>query len=126
MSKLSEQIRSYKLNTRTIKFPQPSISCLDIETLIEKPTDADIFPPSFSSYCIYRIGAQFKYEIRLTDNKDIDSELSYVEERARLAIVHEVFGEYKIPLIEAEMACYEGDTDKAAKTIKGILESMFS
>jgi hypothetical protein len=75
---------------------------------------------------VYRVEARLGAQVTVSDEtkQAIDWE-TLMRDKVYRPLAEEVFGEFREPLLEADLAITQGDTDKASKLIHNILDSMF-
>ena len=84
------------------------------------------FSIKYSNYVEYRVIATFGASIRVgpEELKSVTSE-QILKAKVYRPLAEEIFGEYRMPLLEADRAAYEGDFRKVSEIIHKVLDSMF-
>jgi hypothetical protein len=113
MSDLMNRLETFQLNRRAYDL-LPLRKAIELEDFT-KQIDADLAWE-------YRIGVrlQMKGFVRTPE------QLAELKKHAREAIIHDVYGEFKRPLIDLRYAIWERNFDKANGKADEILARMFS
>ena len=75
---------------------------------------------------VYRIEARFGAQVAVTDeSKEAIGWERLLKEKVYRPLAHEVFGEFRKPLLDADLAIAQGEYREASKLIHEILDSMF-
>lgn len=116
MSKLFDQLRCYETNERKY-IPQP-LKMVDAET-----TTYEI-KSEFAT--VYRVIAKLGAQVIISDDvRRLGNWNEIIKNKVYRPLAEEIFGEFRKPLIEADLAIQQGDYVKASQLICGVLDSMF-
>ena len=75
---------------------------------------------------VYRVEARLGSQVAVSDEtKEAINWEKLMKDKVYRPLAEEVFGEFRQPLLEADLAIAQGDIDKASKLIHGVLYSMF-
>jgi hypothetical protein len=111
MSKLNDAILA-KPGARTVV---ASIVPIEVDHKLIKES-------SYSYNQTYRVSATIGVTMQVYEHIGLTHE---VMRDCRRAIAEEVFGEFRTPLLQINVALMEGDKDKAMGLVEQILEGMF-
>lgn len=116
MSKLFDEIQAICTNQKIVK----KMPMVDIRTICED---------DFNYGYRYRVVATLGAQTVITNHglsKMTDSEFErLLREKVYRPLAEHIFGEFRLPLIEASFAAANGDSEKACELIDGVLKSMF-
>jgi hypothetical protein len=115
VSKLTDLITAKQGHER---YAMPASSFIDIRSELEETKD---YSTPFAIGYRYRIEARFGF----TSTFIVPEALPHVLKDAKDAINHEIFGEFREPLLFAKMALHKGDAPLAIKYIDDIMKAMF-
>ena len=75
---------------------------------------------------VYRVEARLGAQVAVTDEtREAINWETLMRDKVYRPLAEEVFGEFRQPLLEADLAIAQGDIDKASKLIRNVLDSMF-
>ena len=116
MSKLLEQIKAYETNTRVAQ-PLQMVSVTKDVYEIPRPESA----------IVYTVKATLGASVVVTDSlKETVDWQTVVKQKVYRPLAEEIFGEFRKPLLDADLAIYTGDMQKASSLIRQVLDSMFA
>jgi hypothetical protein len=69
-----------------------------------------------------RLGAQVVITPELLETVDFTT---IIKDKVYRPLAEEIFGEFRQPLIEADLAIFQGEPEKASKLIREVLDKMF-
>lgn len=75
---------------------------------------------------VYRVEARLGAQVAVSDEtKQAIDWQKLLKDKVYRPLAEQVFGEFREPLLQADLAIAQGDTDKASKLINEVLYSMF-
>jgi len=78
------------------------------------------------SAIVYRVEARLGVQVAVTDQMRAQGNWEHtVKAKVYRPLAETIFGEFREPLLEADLACSQGDYDTASKLIHEVLDSMF-
>ena len=117
MSKLLEHLQAYQTNERTYK-PQP------LKMVDSKFSSFDLRTGGYAT--VYRVEVRLGAQVAVSDQtKEAVGWEKLLKSKVYRPLAEEVFGEFRQPLLEADLAVAQGDVDKASALIRAVLDSMF-
>jgi len=118
MSKLFDYIQAYQARERAI--PQPPLK------MVELTQDTYDLRIGGGEATVYRIEARLGAQVAITDESRVAIEWEKLfKAKVYRPLAEEVFGEFRQPLLNADLAILQGDYVKASKLIGEVLDSMF-
>lgn len=111
MSKLSKQIVENKFPDKVALIPS-----LSIKEICEESPYINTSPYKYQ----YKIGCTLQYSV-ICDREDLE----YTKQKVTRAIIEEVFGEFRRPLIDTHRALLQRNFKEAEIAIQKILSEMF-
>lgn len=117
MSKLLEHLQAYQTHERAYK-PQP------LKMVTSEASSFDLRTGGYAT--VYRVEVRLGAQVAVTDEtREAVNWQQLMKEKVYRPLAEEVFGEFRQPLLEADLAVAQGDVDKASALIKAVLDSMF-
>ena len=117
MSKLFEHLQAYQTRERTYK-PQP------LKMVTSELSSFDLRTGGYAT--VYRVEVRLGAQVAVADEtREAISWEKLLKQKVYRPLAEEVFGEFRQPLIEAELAAYQGRPEEVVKLIRGVLDSMF-
>jgi len=116
MSKLFDHLRAYETDERKY-IPQP-LKMVDAEmTSYETKDDFAI---------VYRVIARLGAQVVVSaEERTAGHWETIIKTKVYRPLAEEIFGEFRQPLIDADMAIAQGEYREASKLISQVLDSMF-
>lgn len=117
MSRLFDYIKAYETRDR-MHIPQP-LKMVDF--------NQESYTIKYGGAAtIYRFEARLGAQVAVSDEtkEAVDWDV-IMKSKVYRPLAEEVFGEFRQPLIEAELAAYQGRPEEVVKLIRGVLDSMF-
>jgi hypothetical protein len=112
MSKLSNHILAHKTDRRVAVHDKSDLISVD-----------STFKPNFPVGTVYRIEAIIGIQSVIPDDGRVKTDI--IVNSAKRRIVEEIFGEFRIPLLELKSLLYQGNCEEANKIVNNIMASMF-
>lgn len=117
MSKLLEHLQAYQTRERTYK-PQP------LKMVTSELSSFDLRTGGYAT--VYRVEVRLGAQVAVSDEtKESINWEKLMKDKVYRPLAEEVFGEFRQPLLEADLAVAQGDVDKASALIRAVLNSMF-
>lgn len=117
MSKLLDYIKVTATEQR--KYVQKPLQLVDVKHSMEETYYPDIAT-------MYRVEARLGSQIMVTDSMKAQYGWEQVlKHKVYVPLANSVFGEYRQPLLDADLAIAQGEYDVASKLIHEVLNSMF-
>ena len=117
MSKLFDHLQAYQTRERTYK-PQP------LKMVTSEFSSFDLRTGGYAT--VYRVEARLGAQVAVTDEtREAVNWEKLMKDKIYRPLAEEVFGEFRQPLLEADLAIAQGDVDKASALIRAVLNSMF-
>lgn len=115
MSKLFDHIKAIRTNEKFVK----RMPMVDVQHIVK-----DDFNVGYR----YRVVATLGAEATINNGAKMtnDNFEQMLREKVYRPLAEHIFGEFRLPLIEAQFAAANGDFDKVNELIDGVLNSMFS
>lgn len=75
---------------------------------------------------VYRVDVRLGAQVIVTEAEKQKVGADFIiKQKVYRPLAEEIFGEFREPLIEADLAIAQGEYDKASKLIREVLDSMF-
>lgn len=117
MSKLFEHLQAYQTRERTHR-PQP------LKMVTSELSSFDLRTGGYAT--VYRVEARLGAQVAVTDEtREAVNWEKLLKQKVYRPLAEEIFGEFRQPLLEADLAVAQGDVDKASALIRAVLNSMF-
>ena len=117
MSKLLDYIKVTATQERRL-MPQP-LKMVEVKHTSERYNVIE-------SAIVHRVEARLGVQVAITDEMMQQGDWErIIKHKVYAPLAETIFGEFRAPLLEADLACLEGDYDKASQIIRGVLDSMF-
>ena len=118
MSKLLDYIKITATQERRL-LPKP-LKMVEIKYISENYNVIE-------SAIVHRVEARLGVQVAITDEmKQQDDWERIVKYKVYAPLAETIFGEFRQPLLEADLAMLEGDVDTASRLIREVLDSMFN
>ena len=75
---------------------------------------------------VYRVEARLGAQVVVTPELQASVDLTHIlKDKIYRPLAEEIFGEFREPLLEADLAIFQGEPEKASKLIREVLDKMF-
>lgn len=116
MSKLFDHLRAYETDERKYS-PNPFKLVNSEVTVYEPPSDYSI---------VYRVIAKLGTQVIVSQEERANGHWdTIIKQKVYRPLAEEIFGEFRQPLIDADLAIAQGKYREASKLIGSVLDSMF-
>jgi hypothetical protein len=117
MSKLLDYIKVTATEQR--KYVQKPLQMVDVRHDVQETYYPDIAT-------MYRVEARLGSQIMVTDSMKATYGWEQVlAHKVYVPLANSVFGEFRQPLLDADLAIAQGEYDKASQLIREVLDTMF-
>lgn len=117
MSKLLDYIKVTATEQR--KYVQKPLKMVDIKHDVQES-----YYPDIST--MYRVEARLGCQVMVTDNmKEAYGWEQVLKHKVYAPLADTIFGEFRQPLLEADLAIAQGEYSEASKLIREVLDTMF-
>lgn len=117
MSKLLDYIKVTSTEQR--KYVQKPLQLVDVKHSVQESYYPDIAT-------MYRVEARLGSQVMVTDSMKATYGWEQVlAHKVYVPLANSIFGEFRQPLLDADLAIAQGEYDTASELIRGILDSMF-
>ena len=117
MSKLLDYIKVTSTEQR--KFVQKPLSLVDVHHSVQESYYPDIAT-------MYRVEARLGSQLMVTDSmKAAYGWEQVLAHKVYMPLANSIFGEFRQPLLDADLAIAQGEYDTASELIRQVLDSMF-
>jgi hypothetical protein len=117
MSRLLEHLQVHSTGERR-HVPQP------LKMVTSELSTIDLRVGGYAT--VYRVEARLGAQVAVSDEtKEAINWETLMRNKVYRPLAEEVFGEFRQPLLETDLAIAQGDIDKASKLIRSVLDSMF-
>ncbi len=119
MSKLVDLIVASATDRR-----KPIFNTVRVNAKFEVDSLPPSFMPSYPVAIVYHIGVKIGGEIAI-DDRDDGKLIKMAVETIQRQVVEEIYGEFRMPLLEIERALWDHDHDKARALLADLRKQMF-
>ncbi len=117
MSKLLEYIKVTSTEQR--KYVQKPLQLVDVRHSVEES-----YYPEVAT--MYRVEARLGSQLMVTDSmKAAYGWEQILAHKVYIPLANSIFGEFRQPLLDADLAIAQGEYDTASQLIREVLDSMF-